>query len=496
VPSPGLCKLDMADAARVNRQQQCYCNSINLCQLGARCSNKSSSEAPLRFSLLPILKRTIPYASSLREKLSLKGQRTINILQKPDKMDDSDNLVEIHADEVFSLRPEFTLTASPGEWDGMSANVKSTIESEENFGSHEVHEEQDTCCGIVGLARMLHPIFTTHTNQTLLAIKDDISPILREYFTELKSLGSNLVFGNSSEVLLTSLSQFCDEYRTILERKDRKSSSSETPQNSRLRIILHEIYSDSIKEMDPFHYVKDVEIISILYCCSGRCTEDFDSTPAFECLARVLAKKLEGPSINCVELVHDELLRVLDVVLRKPVFRKHSELRESIRNVLVALFMNAKESTVKVVRTLVAMESGYINIRHPDFLTGHIARAIVSERYGASNLAQEKTSCSLVPVPPAQSQTFSYTEGKMPIEASVLQRDSSDTARDKMKENVEVMKLLVGSYFKISQRAMMDMVPKAIMLNLVENVMDEMQREVRTMIPHFQDVQNRDILKI
>ncbi|KAG6004163.1 hypothetical protein E4U21_001342 [Claviceps maximensis] len=43
---------------------------------------------------------------------------------------------------------------------------------------------------------------------------------------------------------------------------------------------------------------------------------------------------------------------------------------------------------------------------------------------------------------------------------------------------VEVIKLLIASYYNIVKRTMIDMVPKAIMLNLVQFTKDEMQREL------------------
>lgn len=44
---------------------------------------------------------------------------------------------------------------------------------------------------------------------------------------------------------------------------------------------------------------------------------------------------------------------------------------------------------------------------------------------------------------------------------------ASATLSDKESQEVEVIKLLITSYFSIVRRTMIDMVPKAIMLNLV-----------------------------
>jgi len=47
---------------------------------------------------------------------------------------------------------------------------------------------------------------------------------------------------------------------------------------------------------------------------------------------------------------------------------------------------------------------------------------------------------------------------------------ASGTLSERENQEVEVIKLLINSYFNITRRTMIDMVPKAIMLNLVQYV--------------------------
>jgi len=55
---------------------------------------------------------------------------------------------------------------------------------------------------------------------------------------------------------------------------------------------------------------------------------------------------------------------------------------------------------------------------------------------------------------------------------------ASATLSDKETQEVEVIKLLITSYFNIVRRTMIDMIPKAIMLNLVSHSKEELQREL------------------
>ena len=55
---------------------------------------------------------------------------------------------------------------------------------------------------------------------------------------------------------------------------------------------------------------------------------------------------------------------------------------------------------------------------------------------------------------------------------------ASGTLSEREGQEVEVIKLLINSYFNITRRTMIDMVPKAIMLVLVQQTKEEMQRHL------------------
>lgn len=112
--------------------------------------------------------------------------------------------------------------------------------------------------------------------------------------------------------------------------------------------------------------------------------------------------------------------------------------------------------------------------------------AVVHERYNAAKPTQvdPKTGKPLPnAVPPRTSSptldgdantgffgSFFASKNKKKMaamEAPPSQLKASGTLSDKEVQEVEVIKLLISSYFNIVRRTMIDMVPKAIMLNLV-----------------------------
>jgi len=79
-------------------------------------------------------------------------------------------------------------------------------------------------------------------------------------------------------------------------------------------------------------------------------------------------------------MVYEELVRILTQLLQKQFFKRFPTLKERFQSVVIAFFKKALNPTNKLVQDLVNMEACYINTAHPDFLNGHKAMAIVTEK--------------------------------------------------------------------------------------------------------------------
>lgn len=324
-----------------------------------------------------------------------------------------------------------------------------------------------------------------HIKQTLPDIKSRIASSLQRYSAELATLGDSML-GNPSNIILNLITEFSNEYRTVLEGNNQELSSIELSGGARISFVYHELYANGVKAVDPFDQVKDIDIRTILYNSSGSSPALFVGTTAFELIVKQQIRRLEDPSIKCVSLVYDELVRILGQLLVKPTFRRYPALKEKFHQVVVAFFKRAMDPTNKLVRDLVAMESCYVNTGHPDFINGSRAMAIVHERHNQSKPTQvdPKTGkpmpASAMPPRSAspsldgdQSGFFgSFFASKNKKKMAAMEPPpptlkASGTLSDKETQEVEVIKLLITSYFGIVRRTMIDMVPKAIMLNLV-----------------------------
>lgn len=208
-----------------------------------------------------------------------------------------------------------------------------------------------------------------HIKQTLPDIKARIQSSLQKYQAELSSLGDSLL-GNSGNIIFNIITEFCNEYRTVLEGSNQELSSSELSGGARISFVFHELYANGVKAVDPFDQVKDMQIWTILQNSSGPSPAFFVNTTAFEMVVKQQIKRLEEPSLKCTSLVYDELVRILAGLLTKPMFRRYPSLKEKFHQVVIAFFKKTMDPTNKLVKDLVAMEACYLNTGHPDFLNG------------------------------------------------------------------------------------------------------------------------------
>ncbi|PFH62076.1 hypothetical protein XA68_15167 [Ophiocordyceps unilateralis] len=437
----------------------------------------------------------------LAREVDPEGQRTIGVLTKVDLMDEGTDVIDILSNRVIPLRLGYVPVVNRGQRDiDNKKAINVALEAEKVFFEcHKAYRNKSSYCGTPYLARKLNLILMMHIKQTLPDIKARISSGLQKYSSELESLGPSML-GNSANIVLNIITEFTNEWRTVLDGNNTELSSTELSGGARISFVFHELYSNGIKALDPFDVVKDVDIRTILYNSSGSSPALFVGTTAFELIVKQQIKRLEDPSLKCVSLVYDELVRILSQLLGKQLYRRYPQLKEKMHTVVISFFKKVMDPTNKLVRDLVSMEACYINTGHPDFLNGHRAMAIVNERHNPCKPVQvdPKTGKPL-PSGPTPARAGSPTMLEMDVgnsgffgsffaaknkkKASAMDAPpptlkASGTLSERENIEVEVIKLLISSYYNIVKRTMIDMVPKAIMLTLVQFTKDEMQREL------------------
>ncbi|CAO3595503.1 unnamed protein product [Absidia cylindrospora] len=463
----------------------------------------------------------------LAREVDPEGLRTIGVLTKVDLMDEGTDVIDILAGRIIPLRLGYVPVVNRGQRDiDSKKKINKALEAEHQFfENHPSYKSKAQYCGTPFLARKLNMILMHHIRTTLPEIKSKIQATLTKYEQELLQLGDPLEEGKSGQanLVLNIITDFCNEFRTIIDGNSNDLSSFELSGGARISFVFHELYSNGVKSIDPLDQTKDSDIRTILYNSSGSSPALFVATTAFEVIIKKQIRRLEEPSIKCINLVYDELVRILGQLLTKQFFKRFPEMKDKFYHVVIAFLKKALTPTTKLVTDLVLMEACYINTAHPDFLNGYQLIDIVNERLhpkpqpnGAINGGDhgKLSSRSSGPAPAHQSPSLSASNSRQSLDSTSSDGGSffgsffsgnkktkksgsalMDSAvfetppaslkatgalSDREHMETEVIKLLIQSYYNIVKRTMIDMVPKAIMLNLVSRAKEELQRELLT----------------
>lgn len=432
----------------------------------------------------------------LAREVDPEGLRTIGVLTKVDLMDEGTDVVDILAGRVIPLRFGYIPVINRGQRDiEQKKTIRDALRDETAFfENHPSYKAKSQFCGTPYLAKKLNGILLHHIKSTLPDIKMRIEHSLKKYTQELSVLGPELEESPTS-IALSMITNFSKDYNEILNGEAKELTSQELSGGARISFVFHEIFKNGVNAIDPFDQIKDADIRTIMHNTSGSAPSLFVGTQAFEVLVKQQIRRLEEPALRCVNLIFDELARILSQIISHPQYSRYPSLKERLSQSFLQFLREELIPTNKLVQDIISSEETYVNTAHPDLLKGSQAMAIVEEKFHPKpQVAVDPKNGK--PLPPSQQPTpqptskedtngffggfFSSKNKKrlqqMEAPPPVLRASGTMTEREQME--TEVIKLLISSYYNIVKRTVADVVPKAIMLKLITSSKDGIQKEL------------------
>jgi len=105
----------------------------------------------------------------------------------------------------------------------------------------------------------------SHIRTTLPDIKARISQQLQKYTAELATLGGPMGDASSGNIVLSVITEFTNEFRTVIDGNTNDLSLNELSGGARISFVFHELFNNGVKSIDPFDQVKDGDIRTIMY---------------------------------------------------------------------------------------------------------------------------------------------------------------------------------------------------------------------------------------
>ncbi|XP_069905729.1 dynamin-1-like protein isoform X9 [Oryctolagus cuniculus] len=295
------------------------------------------------------------------------GRRTLAVITKLDLMDAGTDAMDVLMGRVIPVKLGIIGVVNRSQLDiNNKKSVTDSIRDEYAF-LQKKYPSLANRNGTKYLARTLNRLLMHHIRDCLPELKTRINVLAAQYQSLLNSYGEPV--DDKSATLLQLITKFATEYCNTIEGTAKYIETSELCGGARICYIFHETFGRTLESVDPLGGLNTIDILTAIRNATGPRPALFVPEVSFELLVKRQIKRLEEPSLRCVELVHEEMQRIIQhcsnystqELLRFP------KLHDAIVEVVTCLLRKRLPVTNEMVHNLVAIELAYINTKHPDF---------------------------------------------------------------------------------------------------------------------------------
>ncbi|XP_046747342.1 dynamin-1-like protein isoform X2 [Diprion similis] len=463
------------------------------------------------------------------------GRRTLAVVTKLDLMDAGTDAIDILCGRVIPVKLGIIGVVNRSQQDIMNnKSIQDALKDEAAF----LQRKYPTLANRNGtpyLAKTLNRLLMHHIRDCLPDLKTRVNVMVSQFQTLLNSYGEDV--GDKSQTLLQIITKFASSYCSTIEGTARNIETTELCGGARICYIFHETFGRTLDSIHPLAGLTRMDILTAIRNATGPRPALFVPEVSFELLVKRQIRRLEEPSQRCVELVHEEMQRIIQhcgTEVQQEMLR-FPKLHERIVDVVTHLLRRRLPTTNAMVENLVAIELAYINTKHPDF---HKDAALVSSLLKNAEADQVRPSkrhistssnisTSSTILPSEQNQKAVNNREELPVfnneqskeaqanhwllsnllpqvksesisgnsidgsprgspqqkPVNLLPEVPMQTSRklsDREQRDCDVIERLIKSYFYIVRKSIQDSVPKAVMHFLVNYVKDNLQSELVT----------------
>ncbi|CAG4941042.1 unnamed protein product [Colias eurytheme] len=436
------------------------------------------------------------------------GRRTLAVVTKLDLMDAGTDAIDILCGRVIPVKLGIIGVVNRSQQDIIDKKTITDSLKDEATYLQRKYPTIATRNGTPYLAKTLNRLLMHHIRDCLPELKVRVNVMISQFQSLLNSYGEDV--SDKSQTLLQIITKFASAYCSTIEGTARNIETTELCGGARICYIFHETFGRTLDSIHPLVGLSRMDILTAIRNATGPRPALFVPEVSFELLVKRQIRRLEDPSLRCVELVHEEMQRIVQhcgTEVQQEMLR-FPRLHQRIVDVVTQLLRTRLPATNSMVENLVAIELAYINTKHPDF---HREAALVSGLLKSTDGLDDRRPLRPAPSPvhAVVKQVPAITDGhenrspqsrespntpqmngspenkaltpQKPV--NLLPEVPSHTSRklsDREQHDCDVIEKLIKSYFYIVRKSIQDSVPKAVMHFLVNYVKDNLQSELVT----------------
>jgi dynamin 1-like protein len=106
------------------------------------------------------------------------------------------------------------------------------------------------------------------------------------------------------------MTEFARDFVSSIEGTSLEISTKELCGGARIYYIFNDVFGQALESIDPTHNLTTQDIRTAIRNSTGPRPSLFVPEVAFDLLVKPQIKLLEAPSLRCVELVYEELMKI------------------------------------------------------------------------------------------------------------------------------------------------------------------------------------------
>lgn len=240
-----------------------------------------------------------------------------------------------------------------------------------------------------------------HIRDKLPDMKARLNTLMGQTQQELNAFGDSTFLGEQhrGSLILQLMTQFVRDFVASIDGTSLEISTKELCGGARIYYIFNDVFGHALESINPTHNLTVQDIRTAIRNSTGPRPSLFVPEVAFDLLVKPQIKLLEPPSLRCVELVYEELMKIchnctsavsaiwpgVDIARadsgpRTQELQRYPRLHAQLIEVVSELLRERLGPTSEYVQSLISIQAAYINTNHPDFVKGSAAAAQASSR--------------------------------------------------------------------------------------------------------------------
>ncbi|KIP01924.1 hypothetical protein PHLGIDRAFT_96557 [Phlebiopsis gigantea 11061_1 CR5-6] len=302
------------------------------------------------------------------------GRRTIGVLTKLDLMDAGTNALDILTGRIYPLKLGFIGVVNRSQQDiNSNKNMNEALENEtEFFRNHPAYRNIAHKNGTKYLARTLNQVLMNHIRDKLPDMKARLNTLMGQAQQELNSFGDAAIYGDANQqgaLILRLMTQFARDFVSSIEGTSLDISTKELSGGARIYYIFNDVFGQALASIDATHNLDNQDIRTAIRNSTGPRPSLFVPEIAFDLLVKPQIKLLEAPSLRCVELVYEELVKICHNCTSAEL-QRFPRLHAQLVDVVSELLRERLSPTTDYTQSLIDIQTAYINTNHPAFISG------------------------------------------------------------------------------------------------------------------------------